>query len=57
MRQCNQCDFKTDADAATDLERMADHLATHNPNPAQWAEAYSRIQRARYQATRKPKEE
>jgi hypothetical protein len=26
------------------LTEHADHLATHNPSPAQWVEAYKRIQ-------------
>jgi len=32
---------------ATCLEQFSDHQAEHNPSPAQWAEAYHRIQASR----------
>ena len=47
MRQCNLCEFKTNKDPVSDLEAMSDHLTNHNPSPAQWAEAYGQIQRAK----------
>jgi hypothetical protein len=32
------------------LEKFSDHQTEHNPNPAQWAEAHSRIQAGKEQS-------
>ena len=53
MRKCCYYDFEVDygdrdmVTIAKELAAMSDHLATHNPSPAQWSEAYSIIQRSR----------
>lgn len=45
MRWCNECEFKIDlGDPTQELKIISDHLASHNPSPAAWAEAYKRIQ-------------
>ncbi len=41
--QCPDLQFET-------LAEHADHLATHNPSPAQWAEAYQKIQAGKEKA-------
>jgi len=33
-----------------ELAAHADHLATHNPSPAEWTEAYKRIQAGKLRA-------
>ena len=37
----------------TVLQQFADHTAVHNPTPAQWTEAYNRIQLAKEAAKEK----
>jgi hypothetical protein len=48
-RICPQC---PDLVFAT-LDEHADHLATHNASPAQWADAYKIIQQSRERAKKR----
>ena len=36
-----------DGKDGTELEARADHMTIHTPSPAQWTEAYNRIQRSK----------
>lgn len=56
-RVCGDCgaEFKPTLTAkgeveVTALQKFSDHTASHNPSPAQWAEAYKRIQEGRESA-------
>ena len=36
-----------DGKDGTELEARADHMTIHTPSPAQWTEAYNRIQKSK----------
>ena len=39
--------LKPEEAAKASLDARADHYATHNPNPAQWTEAYNKMRAAK----------
>jgi len=47
-RVCGECgaEFETNSELSA-MQQFADHVAVHNPSPAQWAEAHKRIQAAK----------
>jgi hypothetical protein len=53
MRKCNECGFKAESKKsgfegnAEELAAMSDHLVGHNPTPAQWTTAHSRMRHAK----------
>ncbi len=57
MRKCNECGFTVNSELVTELRRMSDHLTTHNPTPAQWTEAYNKIQAGKEKAKAAAKKE
>lgn len=42
--------------AKASLDARSDHYATHNPSPAQWTEAYNRIQAGKEKAKKAARE-
>ena len=59
MHECVTCGAKfyeipatKERQAISALEQFSDHVAKHNPSPAQWTEAYRRMQKAKEQAKR-----
>jgi hypothetical protein len=53
MRKCNECAYSVTSKkpglegTAEELAGMASHLESHNPTPAQWGTAYSRMRHAK----------
>jgi hypothetical protein len=53
MRRCKECEFRVESKqiglpgAAEELAAMAPHLEIHNPSPAQWSTAYSRMRHSK----------
>lgn len=46
---CGECGAKIETQTVDDHQRI-NHLTQHNPTPAQWTEAYNRIQDGREKA-------
>ena len=50
-RVCGYCGAKfDDLPGKPALEQFSDHQARHNPNPAEWTEAYNRIRKSKESA-------
>lgn len=56
-RKCQVCGavFESTPEASA-LVQYSDHSATHNPSPAQWTEAYEKIQASKESAKKREKD-
>ena len=56
-RVCQVCgaEFETNKEQ-TALQQFSDHSAIHNPSPAQWSEAYDKIQAGKERAKKQEKD-
>ena len=52
---CPTCGYKCEATPSGNDYPRIEHLATHNPSPAQWADAYRAIEAGRDAAKAKAK--